>query len=84
MGHSPRCRTICARGSVHPDANLAGRWLQTEHQPIGPTRPGVGADMRANVTKDDFEVVLLWPGGYFPEDVAVAGGDAEDDLCRRA
>src|SRR6266511_3414048 len=43
-----------------------------------PLDPGVGADMWANVTKDDFEVVLLWPEWiFFPEDVAVAGGDAE-------
>jgi hypothetical protein len=46
-------------------------------QPV-PLDPGVGANMRANVAKDDFEVVWLGPKLiFFPEDVSVADGDTE-------
>jgi hypothetical protein len=46
-------------------------------QPV-PLDPRVRTDMRANIAKDDFEVVLLRPDfSCLPEDFSVAGGDAE-------
>jgi hypothetical protein len=49
-------------------------------QPL-PLDPGVGADMRANVTEDDFEVDRLRPDLIFLlEDVSVADRDAEAAL----